>query len=185
MVSPPQIAPKAADVTLVVFSDYQCPYCQKFHPELRQLLAQDSKLHLIYRDWPIFGEISVVAARLPSRPNICGRHEAFDDALMAMPGKVDAAAIREAATRAGIDWKKLQSDFDPPSGHRRIADPNRSLCSWPRASGNTGLAHQPICDVRCGGSGDVEISGRQGSPEPLSRSKGERDMGQKQECPRR
>ena len=55
----PQIAPKDADVTMVMYFDYQCPYCRKVHPVLKAALARDPKVKLIYRDWPIFGAPSV------------------------------------------------------------------------------------------------------------------------------
>jgi protein-disulfide isomerase len=115
----PQIAPKDATVTMVVFSDYQCPYCHKLHPELRRLLADDHKIHFIYRDWPIFGDASIDAARLAIASQYQGRHEAFDDALSATTGKLDAAKIRAAAVKAGVNWARLQSDLVT---HRQAID---------------------------------------------------------------
>jgi protein-disulfide isomerase len=38
-----------ADVTLVVFADYACPACREAQPVIDQLLAQDSKLKVVYR----------------------------------------------------------------------------------------------------------------------------------------
>lgn len=115
----PQIAPKDATVTMVVFSDYQCPYCLKLHPELRRLIAEDHKIHLIYRDWPIFGDASIDAARLAIASQFQGRHEAFDDALFATTGRLDAAKIRAAADKAGVNWERLQSDL---AAHRQVID---------------------------------------------------------------
>ena len=50
------------DVTIVEFSDYQCPYCKKGHVAVKSVLAADSKVRLIYKDLPILGEPSKVAA---------------------------------------------------------------------------------------------------------------------------
>jgi protein-disulfide isomerase len=107
----PQIAPKNADVTMVMYFDYQCPYCRKVHPVLKAVLARDPKVKLIYRDWPIFGAPSVEAAKAAIASKWQGKHEAFDDALMTMKGKVSSETVRAAASKAGVDWRRLQSDL--------------------------------------------------------------------------
>ncbi|WP_294264597.1 DsbA family protein [uncultured Sphingomonas sp.] len=112
----PAVAPKGADVTLVVFSDYQCPYCRRIHPAIEQLKREDRRLRIVYRDWPIFGAPSVEAARTAIAANYQGRHAAFNDALMATQGRIDSAAIRAAAARAGVDWKRLKADENRHAG---------------------------------------------------------------------
>ncbi len=106
----PTVAPRGADVTLVVFSDYQCPYCRRIHPAIEQLKREDKRLRIVYRDWPIFGAPSVEAARAAIAANYQGKHAAFNDALMATKGRIDGTAIRAAAARAGVDWKRLKAD---------------------------------------------------------------------------
>lgn len=106
----PTVNPQGADVTLVVFSDYQCPYCRRIHPAIEQLKREDRRLRIVYRDWPIFGAPSVEAARAAIAARYQGKHAAFNDALMATKGRIDSAAIRAAAARAGVDWKRLKAD---------------------------------------------------------------------------
>src|SRR5258705_895802 len=50
------------DVTIVEYFDYNCPYCKKLVPALQALLAQDPKIAIVYKDWPILGDVSVYAA---------------------------------------------------------------------------------------------------------------------------
>jgi protein-disulfide isomerase len=50
------------DVVIVEYFDYNCPYCKKLVPALKQLLAQDPKVGLVYKDWPILGPVSEYAA---------------------------------------------------------------------------------------------------------------------------
>src|SRR5258708_39045315 len=50
------------DVTVVEYFDYNCPYCKKLIPALQALLAQDPKITIIYKEWPILGPVSVYAA---------------------------------------------------------------------------------------------------------------------------
>lgn len=99
------------DITIVVFSDYQCPYCRTLHSALKELIDADPKVRIVYRDWPIFGEASVEAARAAIASNFQGKHAAFDDALMTSPLKLTSEEIRAAADRAGVDWGRLQADL--------------------------------------------------------------------------
>src|SRR6202035_771422 len=43
------------DITIVEYFDYQCPYCRKIEPELRQVVQDDGKVRLVLQDWPILG----------------------------------------------------------------------------------------------------------------------------------
>src|SRR5665647_1825071 len=52
------------DITIVEYFDYQCPYCRKVEPELRQVVQDDGKVRLVQKDWPVLGPVSVIAARL-------------------------------------------------------------------------------------------------------------------------
>lgn len=107
----PSVAPQAHDVTVVVFADYQCPFCRKLHPTLETLLDEDPKVKLVYRDWPVFGPASEEAARAAIASTWQGKHAEFNDALMKTSGRVSSESIRAAADKAGVDWAQLQSDL--------------------------------------------------------------------------
>jgi protein-disulfide isomerase len=51
----PSLGPANAPITMVEFSDYQCPYCRKWHQEVFQKLmdAYPGKIRLVYRDFPL------------------------------------------------------------------------------------------------------------------------------------
>ena len=51
----PSIGPKDAAITLVEFSDFQCPFCQKWHVQVyKQLMAAyPGKIRLVYRNLPL------------------------------------------------------------------------------------------------------------------------------------
>ncbi len=48
------------DISLVEWFDYQCPYCRKLAPDLAKLVAEDGKLRMVHKDWPVLGAVSVV-----------------------------------------------------------------------------------------------------------------------------
>lgn len=107
----PMVKPEKYDLTIVEYTDYQCPFCKKVHPELQKLLASDKKIRLIYRDWPIFGEQSVAAARIAIASKYQGKHAQVHDALMKTPRPLTEQSIRTAVTKAGADWNRLQADM--------------------------------------------------------------------------
>lgn len=107
----PIFAPLGYDVTIVEYLDYQCPACRATREPLRQLLARDKKVRVVFRDLPIFGPASETAARLAVASKYQGKYYDFHDALLIAPRPLDEAKIRAAATKAGVDWERLQKDL--------------------------------------------------------------------------
>jgi protein-disulfide isomerase len=89
------------DVTLVEFFDYACPYCKASNPSVDRLLAEDKGLRVVYRELPILGPDSVVAARLSLEASKQGRFAQFHDALWAT-GRPAPDTNAKAAQAAGI-----------------------------------------------------------------------------------
>ena len=90
------------DVTVVEFFDYACPYCKASNPTLDRLLKEDPNLRVVYRELPILGPDSVVAARLSLAASKLGRFGQFHDTLWAT-GRPSAQTVAVAAKAAGID----------------------------------------------------------------------------------
>ncbi|VXD00948.1 DSBA oxidoreductase [Sphingomonas sp. T1] len=107
----PKRAGSAYDVTVVEFSDYNCPYCRRMEPVLNALVAADPKVRIVYRDWPIFGPASREAARAAVASQWQGKHAAFHEALLTSPARLDSAGIKAAAAKAKVDWPRLQRDL--------------------------------------------------------------------------
>jgi protein-disulfide isomerase len=87
-------------VVLVEFYDYACPYCKASNPHVDQLLRENSDLRVVYRELPILGPDSVVAARLTLAASKAGRFRQFHDALYAAgrpAPETNALAARVAA----------------------------------------------------------------------------------------
>ncbi len=99
------------DLTIVYFFDYQCPACRKYTPQVSSVFDQDRRLRIIYRDTPIFGPNSTIAARLAIASQFQGRHEAFHRALMIERPPLIEPALRHAAAVARVDWPRLLRDL--------------------------------------------------------------------------
>jgi protein-disulfide isomerase len=101
----------AGDISIVEFFDYQCPYCRKVEPELRQVVHEDGKVRLIWKDWPRLGPMSVTASRMALASRYQDKFIAAHDALMAINSKLTEAKIREALSGAGVDVDRLDRDL--------------------------------------------------------------------------
>ena len=99
------------DISIVEFFDYQCPYCRKVEPELRQVVHDDGKVRLVWTDWPILGPMSVVAARMALASRYQDKFIEAHDALIAINSKLTDAKIREALSGGGIDVDRLDRDL--------------------------------------------------------------------------
>lgn len=112
----PVLGNPKGDVTIVEFFDYQCPYCRKVHPDLIRLVAEDGKLRLVLKDWPIFGPNSQLAARAALAAKRQDKYAGMHAALMKTTGKLDADKIRAASVEAGLDVDKLNADLRAHGG---------------------------------------------------------------------
>lgn len=106
----------AGDISIVEFFDYQCPYCRKVEPELRQVVHDDGKVRLVWKDWPILGPMSVVAARMALASRYQDKFIEAHDALIAINSKLTDAKIREALSGSGVDVDRLDHDLADKAG---------------------------------------------------------------------
>lgn len=108
----PAAGPPDANVTLVEFFDYNCPYCKEAAPELMKLLHLDHQVKIIFKEWPIFGDGSTYAARAAIAVNWQGKYLAAHEALISHPDDLDTVPQVDAVLRrAGVDMKRLASDM--------------------------------------------------------------------------
>jgi protein-disulfide isomerase len=101
----------AGDITIVEYFDYQCPYCRKLEPELRQVVQDDGKVRLVFKDWPILGPASVTAAHMVLASKYQDKFIQAHDALIAVNSKLTEARIREVLAGANIDLDRLDKDL--------------------------------------------------------------------------
>lgn len=102
------------DVTLVEFFDYRCPYCKQVEPALEKLIGEDRKLRFVYKEFPVLGPISEVAAQAALAARQQGKYDAFHRAMMATAGHFDEAAIYKVASAVGLDVERLKQDMKSP-----------------------------------------------------------------------
>jgi protein-disulfide isomerase len=108
------------DVTVVEFFDYQCRYCKTVVPALRQLLEQDRQVRFVFKEFPILGPESVLAARAALAARAQGKYVAFHQALMAQGGPLTLPEILRVAAQVKLDPARLQADMEAPEIRQAI-----------------------------------------------------------------
>ena len=106
----PQVVSGEGTLTVVMFTDYQCPTCRLADPALRAAIARDGNVRVIYRDWPIFGERSERAAEVALAADRQGIYPALHRRLMTS-ASLDDTALRAAVGQAGGNWAQVEADL--------------------------------------------------------------------------
>lgn len=108
------------DVTIVEFFDYRCPYCKQVLPALQTLLREDHKLRFVYKEMPVLGPASVVAAHAALAAQRQGKYEAFHAAMMATKGQITEDTVYKVASSVGLDVDRLKQDMTAPEIEREL-----------------------------------------------------------------
>ncbi len=122
MLSPPRVEVAAdpgrlrgnpnAPVTIIEFSDFQCPFCKKAEETMKDLLTKyNGQVKLSYRDFPMRTIHS--HAQLAAEGGRCaeeqGKFWEYHDALFADQSKLDEAGLEATAQKLGLDEKSFQT----------------------------------------------------------------------------
>lgn len=110
--SSPWAGAEKPDVTLVMFGDNNCGFCKKVIPDIQKLLAEDKKLRIVFKDFPILGERSVADAKAATAAwNIAkDKHLDFYFKLFSRSPRSDEQVL-DLAKESGIDADKLKAEM--------------------------------------------------------------------------
>jgi protein-disulfide isomerase len=115
----PAVGNAGAEFAIVEYFDYQCPYCKKVEPVLRDVVGKDGNIRLVLKDWPIFGDVSRYAAGMALAAKFQGKYAEAHDALITAKSRLSEPVVRELLAQAGIDVAKASADLD---AHRQEID---------------------------------------------------------------
>ena len=104
-----------APITLVEFSDFQCPYCQAAAPVLKQVADKfGDKVQIVYRQYPIpsLHPFAIKAAEASLCANEQGKFWELHDAMFADQKKLAVSDIKATAKQLGLNSKKFDSCLD-------------------------------------------------------------------------
>lgn len=102
------------DVTVVEFSDYNCPYCKRAFTAVNKLIESDPEVRVVMKEFPIFGEQSEGAARVAIAASRQGKYFEMHSALLEASGRSGEASALKLAEEIGLDMEKLKADMAKP-----------------------------------------------------------------------
>jgi protein-disulfide isomerase len=113
-VTGPSKGPANAPITIVEFSDYECPFCAKAEPTVRDLLAAyPDKIRLVYRDFPLpMHPRAPKAAEAAHCAGDQGKYWEMHDKLVANATKLDLKDLKVHARDIGVDGGKFDQCLD-------------------------------------------------------------------------
>ena len=113
-------------LTIVEFFDYQCRYCKKLTPEMTQVLNNNNDVRVIYKELPLLGGGSTMAAQAALAAHQQGKYTEFHKALMDTEVKLTEEVIFNKAQTVGLDLEKLKADMLKPEIKTEL-EQNRAL----------------------------------------------------------
>jgi len=115
----PTFGAARADITVVEYFDYNCPFCKALAPAFHAFIDKDHAAAVLYKEWPIFGGVSIYAAQSALAANFQAKYLQAHDALINAPRLAENSQVDAALRGAGIDMAQLKKDL---VAHRALID---------------------------------------------------------------
>jgi len=109
-VGSPALSGPVDGITIVEFFDYRCPYCKKLTKIISQLHAERG-VRVIYKEWPILGESSKLAARAALAAGKQNRYHEYHSLLMGAGFVPTPAYLEDLGVRLGLDLARWRQDM--------------------------------------------------------------------------
>ena len=114
----------SAPHTILLFTDFECPYCAKLEARLRGLVARRSDVKVLLRHLPLPMHANAsIAARAAIAAENQGALDRYAGRLFGQA--FDRAALVALAVELGLDRARFERDFDDPATVARLADDDR------------------------------------------------------------
>ncbi len=112
----PAIGPADAPITIIEFSDFECPFCTRWHQQVWPRLqeAYGDKIRLVYRDFPLYSihPNAGPAAEAANCANEQGRFWEYHDLLFAAEQGLGREAYEAYATQLNLDLAQFKTCLD-------------------------------------------------------------------------
>jgi protein-disulfide isomerase len=105
---------KSAPVTVVVFTDFQCPSCAAMHPVVDEALkSYGNRVRLVVRDFPLAMHAQArKAAEAANAANAQGKFFEYINVLFKNQSALDVASLKKYATEVGLDRTRFDTALD-------------------------------------------------------------------------
>jgi protein-disulfide isomerase len=114
-----------APVTVIEFSDFQCPFCLRVMPTLKELRAKyGDRMRLVWKDFPLtqIHPQAFVAAQAGNCAREQGKFWEYHDKLFANQSALQPDSLKKYAADAGLDTAKFNQCLDSSKYEARVED---------------------------------------------------------------
>lgn len=110
-----------APVTITVFTDFECPFCKKIEPLLKQVFEKNAeKVKVVFKNMPLeMHKMAIPSHRAAMAADMQGKFWEFHDKLFAAP-ELSNQLIDTTAQEFGLDVVKFKQDMNSPAVTQRI-----------------------------------------------------------------
>ena len=120
----PAKGPESAPVTIVEFSDFECPFCKRIYPTLNQVMDDyDGRVRLVFRQFPLHALHP--NAQKAAEASLCadeqGKFWELHDAIFEGSGGLDVASLKTRAAEIGLDEEAFGSCLDSGEFAEQVA----------------------------------------------------------------
>jgi protein-disulfide isomerase len=108
---------KDAPITIIEFSDFQCPYCAKFYtqtlPQIRDNYINTGKVKFVYRDYPLsFHQYAKKAAEAADCAQEQGKFWEFHDMIYENQASLNNEKLKQYAIDLGLNTNEFNTCLD-------------------------------------------------------------------------
>ena len=107
-------------VAIVEFFDYRCVHCRRVASTIDNLMRANASVRVIYKNFPVLGEPSVLAARAAVAAQQQGGWPKLHRAMLAYEGDFTTETLLALGTSVGLDSAKLKTDMVSPQTDKAL-----------------------------------------------------------------
>jgi protein-disulfide isomerase len=107
-------------VTIVEFFDYRCVHCRHVAPTIDRIVSSNTSVRVVYKNFPVLGEPSVLAARGAVAAQQQGGWLKLHRAMLAFEGDFTVESILALGASVGLDSAKLKTDMMSPATDKAL-----------------------------------------------------------------
>ena len=119
----PSLGPAEAAITVVEFSDFQCPYCARLASTMHALPSRHADVRVVFRQLPLPNHpLARPAAKAALAAHRQGKFWEMHDALFDQGGTLEAGDLERIAEELGLDMQRFEQDREDPAIEAMIAE---------------------------------------------------------------
>ena len=107
-------------VIIVEFFDYRCVHCRHVASTIDQIVSSNASVRVVYKNFPVLGEPSVLAARAAVAAQQQGGWPKLHRAMLAFDGDFTIETLLALSSSVGLDSAKLKTDMMSPETDRAL-----------------------------------------------------------------